>query len=379
MVKSPLVVGVRQLDPRTRDKSVEQSLIDLGNNTGNMVFTEALLRALAGAQWGSFLFTPEELEGRDAIVLAAANWINSYDDFGWLADHLERLKLPVFLVGVGAQASASMEYPEIKPGTLRLLRLVADRSTSIAARGIFSCEVLESYGISTAIPTGCPSLTLAGPDGPQLRPVGDLAFDKCALHATRHLFSATDAFQTYLYREAYRNDADLILQSELADMYFALGRRNNPEIVARALSTVAKAYGDDDAENVAAYLADHGKVFMNYPSWHNYMKTKSFCVGTRIHGTIASIVAGTAGTLIAHDSRTLEMAQSMNIPYVRSSEVSTDKPLRLDQFLLSDQLEALSRGYDEYYSRFMEYFDRNGLPIAAEYEVAPDVPKQASS
>ena len=48
--------------------------------------------------------TDKELAGRDVVVLAAANWINSYDDFGWLANRLERIKLPVLLVGVGAQA-----------------------------------------------------------------------------------------------------------------------------------------------------------------------------------------------------------------------------------------------------------------------------------
>ena len=369
MLKNPLVVGVRQLPPGVHDKYVEHALLDLGNNTGNMVFTEALLRALGGARWGSFSFAPEELEGRDSIVIAAANWINSYDDFGWLAAHLERVDLPVFLVGVGAQASTSMEYPEVQPGTLRLLQLVADRSVSIAARGTFSCEVMEHYGIKSAIPTGCPSLTLVGREGPRIRPVEELSFETSAMHATRHLFSSTDDLQTYLYRQAYANGADLILQSELADMYFALGRRNNPEIIARALPTLEKVYGEPNTDAITQYLTAHAKVFMNFTSWIEYMRTKSFCFGSRIHGTVASIAAGTSATLIAHDSRTLEMARSMNIPYIPASDVSIDKPLRLEDFYVPDQFERLRAGYAEYFARFMGYFAQNGLPIANDYQI----------
>ena len=128
MFRNALVVGVRQVNQRSEQTSVEQTMLSLGQNTGNMMFTQSLVRILDGAKWGSFSLLPEETEGHDAIVLAAANWVNHFDDFGWLADRLEKIKLPVFLVGVGAQAPQSKEIPNVTKGTLRLLSLVQDRS-----------------------------------------------------------------------------------------------------------------------------------------------------------------------------------------------------------------------------------------------------------
>ena len=187
MFKAPLIVGVHQAAD-WRSRPIKDTLQGLGENTGNMMFTESLLRAISGAKWGSFSLTPEELDGRDAIVLAAANWINSFEDFGWLVERLERSKLPVILVGVGAQSSLKMEIPVLKPGTLKLLQLVSQRSESIAARGAFTCEVLSSYGINIALPTGCPSLLLAGRAGPSIAFPDAITASSCCVHSTRHGF-----------------------------------------------------------------------------------------------------------------------------------------------------------------------------------------------
>src|SRR5262245_43635538 len=109
MFRKALVVGVRQVQPQAERATIDQIMLSLGQNTGNMMFTESLLRFVHDATWGSFSLSPQEIEGHDAIVLAAANWVNDFDDFGWLADRLEQTRLPVFLVGVGAQAANSRE------------------------------------------------------------------------------------------------------------------------------------------------------------------------------------------------------------------------------------------------------------------------------
>ena len=197
MPKHPLVVGVRQFETPHPGNRVQVAIDGLGRNTGNMMFTHSLCQVLADARWGSFNFKPEDLHDRDAIVLASANWINGFEDFGWLADRLEKTTLPVFLIGVGAQASLSMEIPKVSPGTLRLLALVRDRSISIAARGSFTCEVLEQLGIKSAVETGCPSLLLAGAEGPKIN-MNSISRETCVVHSTRHGFQGADAFQQWL-------------------------------------------------------------------------------------------------------------------------------------------------------------------------------------
>jgi polysaccharide pyruvyl transferase WcaK-like protein len=365
MYSNPLVVGVRQSPNWIEPTTIEQTLINLGHNTGNMMFTEALCQVVDGAKRGSFGLQPAELEGRDAIVLAAANWVNNFEDFGWLADRLEAINLPVFLVGIGAQSSTDLEVPKVSPGTMRLLHLVQERSTSISVRGDFSCQVLHKLGIKNVHPTGCPSMMLAGQAGLPHSLVDDISFDRCSMHATRHLFNQTDAFQVFLYRQAFARQIDLILQSELADIYFSTDTAIDPDLMEKASKVLRDVYGTNDIDAVSQFLRNHGKVFSNYNDWIAYMKSQSFCFGTRIHGTIAAIIAGTPATLIAHDSRTIEMAQKMGIPYVESSKIPTSQDLDIANLYSLEKMYALVDSYKTYYENFAHFLRENNLGLVS--------------
>ena len=373
MYRNALVVGVRQLDHSGEKATVEQMMLSLGQNTGNMMFTQSLTSVLAGAAWGSFRLDAQDVEGHDAIVLAAANWVNNFDDFGWLAERLEKTKLPVFLIGVGAQASTADEIPDVSTGTLRLLSLVQDRSSSISARGTFSCEVLNRYGIKSARPTGCPSLMLMGPEGPSPSLLREPHFDACSIHATRHGFSSTDEFQTFLYRQAFSRGLDLVLQSEVADIHYAVRGRTGEEVPARAAEVLPDIYGAD-AETIAAYLERHGRVFTQYPDWIAYMRERSFCFGTRIHGTIAALIAGTPASLIVHDSRTVELAQIMGVPIVRWQDIPSDRDIDIPLLYSRPQLREFVARFASYYSNFLDYMAENDLMIARHFRLdAPQI------
>lgn len=358
MFKSPLVVGVRQYRDWSEENSIEGTLYGLGLNTGNMMFTHSLLTVLEGARRGSFTIAPQELEGCDVIVVACANWINDYDDFGWFADRLEKTSLPVVLVGVGAQSTLDMKIPQVKPGTLRLLNLVKDRSKSISARGVFTCEVLEHLGIKNAEPTGCPSLLLAGPDGPSIRAPENISFEATCVHATRHGVQPASALDKELYRLAFREGMDIVLQSETPDIYCALGREAPDDKKEKFTAVLKDVYGSQDLGTIADYLREHGRVFTNVESWLAYMRTKQFCFGTRIHGTVASLVANTAATLIAHDSRTLEMAKAMPIPHMRASEDLTES---VSSALTNAPHPFSMSEYEKYECAFCDFFEANDI------------------
>jgi hypothetical protein len=370
MFRRSLVVGVRQLTGGLTDPTAENAIRDLGHNTGNMMFTESLCKLLTGARWGSFGFKPEDLHDRDSIVLASANWINDFEDFGWLADRLETTTLPVFLVGVGAQASLKMEMPTVRPGTQRLLDLVRDRSTSIAARGGFSCEVLEKLGVKTAVETGCPSLMLAGVSGPTID-IKEMSRETCAVHSTRHGVQQTDQFQRWLYSQAFKQQLNLVLQSELSDIYLTLGSVEADHLSDKGLRSLRESYNTEDMDAIRGYLRTYGHVFLNYPDWIAFMKTRTLCFGTRIHGTVASLIAGIPATLICHDSRTLEMARSMSIPMVLSTAVDIDKELSMGDFFLPDETLNFSASYKKYYARYLAYFAANDLLISPEFDEEP--------
>ena len=69
-----------------------------------------------------------------------------------------KTRLPITMVGVGAQASSRLTTCPVHPNTLKLMRLVSERSAQIGARGFYTAEVLAGYGIHNVRVIGCPSL-----------------------------------------------------------------------------------------------------------------------------------------------------------------------------------------------------------------------------
>jgi polysaccharide pyruvyl transferase WcaK-like protein len=68
----------------------------------------------------------------------------------------------------------------------------------------------------------------------------------------------------------------------------------------------------------------YATTFIDAASWMDAMRKFDFVVGPRFHGVMLGIQAGVPGAVIAHDSRTLELCQTMVIP-VRDHKDIPDK------------------------------------------------------
>lgn len=362
-LRNPLVlsIDIGRSDP---SQSVDSMLARTGQNTGNLLFSCAVHGLFEDAKRIPFNFPGSEVaEMGDCVVIAAANWLHESTDFGDIADQLEATNLPIIALGLGAQASVGGKIPRLKSGTQKLVSLLAERSPLIAARGTFSCEVLEHYGAKNAIATGCPSLLQHGelaPDFSDRATESSLQAKDITIHSTRHHFHKTDAFQTYLYRQSIQKRHNLLLQSELADFYFALGRLNNADITKKATDLLTEVYQAPPHE-LQGYLLEHGKVFFDLDEWFAYCKAQEFFIGTRIHGTIAGILGGTPSLLIAHDSRTVELATAMGIPFIMKDDIDTDKPFDANSYYQQAIEHEFATGYGSYWNRYKDFFEKCGL------------------
>jgi hypothetical protein len=84
-----------------------------------------------------------------------------------------------------------------------------------------------------------------------------------------------------------------------------------------------------------------------------------FAVGTRLHGSVAAIVGGTPAVMVAHDSRTLEVADYHAIPHRTLPSVPVDAGVA-DLFELADY-DAFHAGVAERWSRLTGFLDEAGL------------------
>ena len=99
-------------------------------------------------------------------------------------------------------------------------------------------------------------------------------------------------------------------------------------------------------------------MFVDLATWSAFMAGQDFVFGSRFHGAVAALHAGTPTLLLVHDSRTLELADYHKIPCLR---VGPDTPLdALDLFEAADftGYNAVAADRQATYARFLE---RNGL------------------
>lgn len=335
-----------------------------GHNTGNIVFCQALLRSIRDAKLGGYGPSADDVSESDVVVIAAANWIRVGGDLGWLGKSLEKHQLPVVIVGLGTQAEIGGAIPDLPPQTVRALKMLAERSTSMSVRGAFTAKVLAHYGISNVVVTGCPSLLLAGANAPKAPRLRRIEWRDCAIHATRSGFHEGLELEAFLYRQAIKHDADLILQSEAPELS-SLWPGADRNMLAQMELMLPSIY-QTDLETARSYLARRGKVYGNVDDWRTELSQKQFCVGTRIHGTIAALVAGANATLIARDARTLEMARAMNLPYVKKNQINTARDLSLERLYSPGGMRKFQYGYPGYRKRFVKFFKANGLRVTPE-------------
>ena len=102
------------------------------------------------------------------------------------------------------------------------------------------------------------------------------------------------------------------------------------------------------------------RFFLDPPPWFAFLAGRDFAFGSRIHGTIAALIAGTPAVVLAHDSRTLELARYFDIPHRLLRDVD---PATLDaaDLLAEADFGPLVTGHAERYARFVGFLDRHGL------------------
>lgn len=307
-------IGVVSIDlERLKYASGTAALECSGNNSGNMLFTEAVYRQIPGTEHIGFNFNPESVRERfDSILIPASNWVNWKQDWGWLADLLEKTQLPICIIGLGTQLDGR-NINEVPQGTIRLLKLLDERGSTIGVRGDFTAEIINSLGIKNISVLGCPSIFSDGKT-PNIRKLENIDNLRLAFGPTRYGLSSDD-FSNKKHREMYQyainNASSLYFQSESFEIAL-LNRENTRDLDNRAV----EYYGVKDIFELKTKLLEKGKFHSSLAHWISDVKRDDFYIGTRIHGVVSSTLAGTPSILITHDKRTEELADYMAVPCI---------------------------------------------------------------
>ncbi|MFI5689687.1 polysaccharide pyruvyl transferase family protein [Streptomyces sp. NPDC051636] len=339
----------------------------IATNSGNLIFSDAahkILETPGTEVVSNGIGTDVAAAGRineeyDAFVVPLANAFRpSFESrLKRMTRLISKLKIPVIVLGVGAQAGVGYNPARLKPmepAVREFCSAVLDRSASIGVRGEFTEQYLKDMGFRDVEVIGCPSLFMYGREldvrkkSPALTPDSRIAVNGS------HSAVEKQGLDRIIARTHERYPHLRFVGQNLSDARQLHWRDlSDPN----ALVTAMPTHPDHPM-----YREDKVRVYIDPVTWIDDLRAFDFSFGSRIHGNIAALLAGTPATVLCGDSRTLELCRYFDIPHQRLAEVVKD-PRAADPARLYEQADfgGLVGGHAERFERFTAFLDRNGL------------------
>ncbi|WP_197050564.1 hypothetical protein, partial [Tetragenococcus muriaticus] len=95
------------------------------------------------------------------------------------------------------------------------------------------------------------------------------------------------------------------------------------------------------------------------------MKKIDLSLGTRLHGNVAPILAGTPSIAIPIDARMRELTEYHNFPRVPANEINED--MRLEDLLEKVDIHSVEKNQKANYDNFINFLDKNGIENVYNY------------
>jgi polysaccharide pyruvyl transferase WcaK-like protein len=297
-----------------------------GTNVGNMLFQQAVVKSLslpdhqlASNGYGLKVEDADRInDDCDVLILPLANQFrpNFAERLLSMAATIRKLKVPVVVVGVGCQTDLDYDFTKLQAvhePVKRFVSAVLDHSSSIGVRGVCTAEYLKSLGFDAVDVIGCPSMFMGGAE--LKRPTEIETFDRStrlgvnisAVGKQAQFSTGLDKMGRVIAQSvAAYDDVELVSQQRDSLMALLLGSKHQTRELRGIPPETYRA------------LFDQGRVmaFVDPRTWVEHLAGRDFVFGTRLHGGIAAVLAGTPAHLIAHAARTLELAQFRELAHL---------------------------------------------------------------
>lgn len=342
----------------------------IGSNVGNLLFAHAAHRLLdtAGAEVSTSILTNADPawinESFDVVVLPLANAFRQayVADLTRMTEILEKVRVPVVVLGVNAQLPPKASEPKgkISAAVSRFVRAVLRNSPSIGVRGERTKRYLERLGFSDEEVTvvGCPAMFLYGPDLPALR-LPDVVDSNSRI--SLNLSPYVPGLGPFATRLADAYPELVYTAQDLPTLELLLTGRYRSRLPVR----------EGFPSSTSHPLISSGRtVFpLSVVDWIGHLAGFDLSFGTRIHGNIAALLAGTPAIVLTHDSRTAELADYHAIPHLPVSK-SFDG-LDPATAYASANFSAIPTRHRETWQQFARFLRTHGLQNIYDEGVQP--------
>lgn len=350
---------------------------DSRENTGNMVHAHAALSMFSAAapvstslEDGNIAEIRNEnshLAYAAATVLQVGSVTPWLDKLVELAEFIEKAALPVVTFGFG-HSSKNREFAlrdaEIDHRSVRLLRVLADHTETLAVRGELTADLCEKVGVRNVSVIGCQSLYYAASQNTS-------ETWKHRERTGRGAMSITGGLDyTDMLEFSIKHKVDMIGQDEFVEHRIARGLLSLDEFCGKSGTftlpeSIAKGFQRKavSLEAYHAYCTGNFHKFFTIPAWIEHMrKHYDYAFGTRFHGNVAALQAGVPALWLTHDTRTVELCRHFRLPSIKAQDFWAYRSVE-------ELKEATDYGPFEKYlpiriGEFMSYLERNGVRSA---------------
>lgn len=300
----------------------------------------------------------------DICVFTAANLFRSDFAADIEARVLERIEVPIVILGAGIQRVADLDTA-LPPGTQRLIALLAERDALVLTRGDATASFLKSNGVRRAVASGCPSMFYL-PNN--IRRAWRKALTFRATENSNIVFSG------YLGHESHFNTprdinalvppgraCSYVLQDEMLHWNLSIDGADGDPVWNPADGRIDASTTFLHQEKIRADLSLH--CFFDPVQWRAWLSRSDFALQRRFHGSIAALQAGTPSLMIAIDDRMKEMLGFIGFPFIEPNEwiEQLDKRGYLNARLEAIDLAAVLGRYDEREAAFRVLLRDAGL------------------
>ena len=345
----------------------------LGDNSGNLLFQYSVLRTVMTEEarvdfiterdMKDAAFPPEKVnEEYDLVVLPFANAFRStYARYlrRWVR-WISKLKIPVIVAGIGLQDKLKPEMGESRPFdpvVKDFVKEILERSASIGVRGSITRDYLKSLGFpdSSIDVIGCPSMYTYGPVLPvkERRPltcesrVGITGSIGNSRQLRAYLDKIRQTFPDYYYIPQLLQDLKLIYAGEPI-------LRPDPE---KPDEAPRPEPGFPSTLEHPDYRDGHARYFLNLATMLDFCRTLDFNIGSRFHGGVAPVLAGTPSLFIPTDSRVRELVEYHNLPMLSYGDMLNDPDI-FDIYEKTD-FTMVRKGHSDRVDHYLKFFEHN--------------------
>ncbi|MDN6835729.1 MAG: polysaccharide pyruvyl transferase family protein [Lactococcus lactis] len=370
MKKILVRAGMSPLDTFSADEMIKRNSI--GNNVGNLMYAYSIFRNLTTKDVelipDYYRSNPADAdminETYDSYVIPLANAIRTsfIPTLKRYTALIKKLKIPVFVVGMGMAFSYEPNVGQKRPfddDVKRFVSAVLEKSNILGLRGQITSDYLSYLGFKEGrdhMVIGCPSMYTFG-DNIKIRDVELNNNSAISINMTPKADQKVLKFLNDLSGQ-YKN-----LEFTPQDLDEMILTYSGMPFLGAAVNSKINNYPNNLSSDV--YKNNQVKFFLSAPSWIDHMGTIDLSIGTRLHGNVAPILAGTPSIAIPIDARMRELTEYHNFPRIPANEIHED--MELEELLEKVDVHSVEKSQKRNYDNFINFLNKNGIENVYRY------------